>query len=53
MARVEVHPTLGLSASLLEPSLLVQTTPPLLQQTLGTLTVSEHELARCVSDGEA
>ena len=49
--RVEVHPMLGLAACLLEPSLLVQTTPPLLLQPLGSMTAAEMELARCMGGG--
>ncbi|GAX73289.1 hypothetical protein CEUSTIGMA_g743.t1 [Chlamydomonas eustigma] len=44
--RVEVHPILGVTACIMEPTLLVQTTPPLLNQTLGSMTTAEMELAR-------
>ena len=47
--KIEVLPCLGVSACLMEPSLLVQTAPTLVQQTFSAMTKAELELSRLSS----
>lgn len=47
--KIEVLPCLGVSACLMEPSVLVQTAPTLVQQAFSSMTKAELELTRLSS----